>query len=437
MKLKATGRSLTSLTVPNDLAHMPGPRRHRKVYKTKRRSLFGRGSHSRSFGSSGLPPFEGRERRLFRARSRGGLGQRRTGRRWPKRVLIGSLSLVVVLVVLAVAEYVYVDTKLGDIHREAVSTLTPTKAGQPLDVLLVGSDSRSCDTAAQAAAFGSKTTVTGQRSDTLLVARFLTDGHIEMLSIPRDLWVPIAGTGGSSKINSAFNNGPGPLVATIQHDLHIPINHVVMTNFCGFPRMVNSLGGIYMDFPVPVTDRYTGLRVFHPGCQLVDGLEAFQVVRSRHLYYFEHGHWNYDGMSDFSRIKRQQAFFHALLDRVHTVIPDVFRLNSFLGSLVSSVAVDSGFSANAMLALGWSYHSLSTSNLVTSTLPVSNAVIQGQDALLPVPQDATVIHAFLAGDTKSFAVALGAPHHDAVLTSAPVINNNALQEPWNPYPCSP
>jgi len=43
----------------------------------------------------------------------------------------------------------------------------------------------------------------------------------------------------------------------------------------------------------------------------VSGTTALALVRSRHLYYFKDGSWNYDGMSDWSRIQRQQAFFHA------------------------------------------------------------------------------------------------------------------------------
>jgi LCP family protein required for cell wall assembly len=409
----------------SDLPGLPG--RHRTVYRAGRRRRFSRRRPSFG-GADSAPRFSRRSgRRLHRAGS---------GRRWPRRLIMGIFSLVVVVILLAVAEFVYVYTKLGDIHHETVSALTPARSGEPLDLLLVGSDSRACDSASEAAAFGSKTTVTGQRSDTLIVARFLTNGHIEMLSIPRDLWVPIAGTGGSSKINSAFNNGPNQLVETIESDLHIPINHVVMVDFCGFSSMVSSLGGIYMDFPDPVTDRYTGLDVTHTGCQLVSGTEALQIVRSRHLYYYSGGHWNYDGMSDFSRIKRQQAFFHALLDRIHTVIPDVFRLNSFIGASVKSFAVDSGFSSTAMMSLGWHYHSLSESDLYVSTLPVSEAVIDGQDALLPIPADKAVVSAFLSGNVRTFTTAEDLLHYSSyVLLQSSIVNNNALNEPWNPRPC--
>ena len=111
---------------------------------------------------------------------------------------------------------------------------------------------------------------------------------------------------------------------TIQDNFHIPINHVMIANFCGFEGMVNSLGGISLDFRYPVRDAYSGLRINTTGCQLINGTQALALVRSRHLYYFKHGAWNYDGLSDWSRIRRQQAFFHALLNKVH----GVFRTSS-------------------------------------------------------------------------------------------------------------
>ena len=391
--------------------------RHRSVYTANRRRAFGR---SRSI-----------DRRRETGRRHGG------GRRWPRRALLGLVSLLALVIALAGATYGYVHTTLDGIHREPVSALTPVRSGQPVDILLVGSDSRQCEsTAAQAAAFGSKTTETGQRSDTLLVARFLSGGKVEMLSIPRDLYVPIAGTNGSARVNSAFDNGPNPLVETIQRDLRIPINHVMMVNFCGFPDVVNSLGGLYMDFPDPVYDRYTGLDVRHTGCQLVNGTEALQLVRSRHLYYYAGKQWHYDEMSDFSRIKRQQEFFHALADRIHSVVPDVFRLSSFASAVAKSIAVDSSFSANSMIALGWDYHSVGLSGLFTSVLPTSEAVIGGADVLLPVPVDRSVVRAFLSGRTSSFVAALAPPPRSGAQLAATIVNPNALKEPWNPYPCS-
>jgi len=74
-------------------------------------------------------------------------------------------------------------------------------------------------------------------------------------------------------------------VAAVQEDLGIPINHYVELNFDTFANVVNALGGVKMYFPEPVYDAYSGLNVQTPGCLTLNGFQALQVVRARHLQY--------------------------------------------------------------------------------------------------------------------------------------------------------
>ncbi len=159
------------------------------------------------------------------------------------------------------------------------------------------------------------------------MARVVPATHqVLLMSIPRDLWVNIPGNvpdiSGMNRINSAFNNGPSLLVQTIEDDLGIPINDFAEINFPGLEGMVNSLGGIYLDFSMPVKDSYSGLNITKTGCQLVNGTQALALVRSRHLFYFQNGTWNADVQSDFSRIQRQDVFFRAMITRSHQKITD-------------------------------------------------------------------------------------------------------------------
>jgi len=435
--------SVTSGSVPSDLPPIPGPSRATYRVERRRRKLFGRQGQS-SFGSAA-----GSSRTTFRAGGlhSGGAG----GRRWLKRVVVLLGVLVPLLLVATGAGYLYLTSRLDSIHREAVPALTPERASQPIDILLVGSDSRSCvTTAAQAKAFGSSTTQTGQRSDVMIVVRLISSTHqVAMLSIPRDTWVPIAGTGGSNKLNAAFDSGPNQLVETIQHDFHIPINHVMLTNFCGFQSMVDALGGISLDFSMPVRDQYSGLDIRTTGCQVIDGAQALALVRSRHLYYYKDHTWNYDGMSDWSRIRRQQAFFHALLNRVHGVFPNVFRLNSFLSAVVSDLTVDTSLSSGEMLSLGLHYHSLGEGALVTTVLPTSSATIDGQDALIAAqPYANQTIQRFLSlGSTAGGTTSSSGPRPSSstpsttrvpsttVPTGVVTDTPQSLPEPWNPTLC--
>ena len=144
-----------------------------------------------------------------------------------------------------------------------------------------------------------------------------------------------------NRINAAFNSGPDLLVQTIEQDLGIPVNHYVSVGFHGFSGMVNALGGITMDFPTAVKDAYTGLDVTQTGCQVVNGTTALQLVRSRHLYYMNSdGYWEYDGLSDFSRIQRQDAFFRAVLAKINPSITNPLAINSFIGAAVGNLTID-------------------------------------------------------------------------------------------------
>jgi LCP family protein required for cell wall assembly len=181
-----------------------------------------------------------------------------------------------------------------------------------------------------------------------------------------------------NRINAAFNSGPDLLVQTIEQDLGIPINHYASVGFDGFSGMVNSLGGVTMDFPTEVKDQYTGLDVTTTGCQVVNGTTALQLVRSRHLYYMNsEGEWVYDGQSDFSRIQRQDAFFRAVLAKLNATGLDPLTINAFLGAAVTNLTIDDTLTKSDLFDLAEDFKGLSSSHLVTETLPTTSFVTDG------------------------------------------------------------
>lgn len=389
----------------------------------------------------------------------------RPKRRWLKWTLIGTSAIVVIALGLAGGIWYYVNEQVGHVHHFAgpVNHLRfDPPPGAPMDILLIGSDSRKYAAGHPSieAHVGNASVQTGQRSDVIIVARLIpATHHVVMLSIPRDSWVPIYGTGGSQRINTAFNNGPSQLVATITHDFGIPIDHVVQATFPGFTNIVNALGGVYLNFPDPVRDFETGLRVHHPGCQLLNGTQALELVRSRHLEYrtsLASTVWQYDGMSDWSRIRRQQAFFHAVIDRAHENITNPFSMLRFVHAVTADLTVDKGLTTSLMERLGWSYRHAGNADLTTMVLPTYGTYINGAAVVLPAqPYANQVIKSFLAAGTKApstskssappstspkattTTVATGVPattvpRSEVVFDTAPT-----LPEPWNPVPCMP
>ena len=127
---------------------------------------------------------------------------------------MGCSLLLVFLVVATTAGYGYVHYRFNQIRSVKVPGLHKSSSGRPFNLLVVGSDSRAGLDDQDGSRYGD---VGGQRNDTTLVVRVEpAKKRVSMLSIPRDLVVPIAGTGAENRINAAFTQGPGQLVKTIE-----------------------------------------------------------------------------------------------------------------------------------------------------------------------------------------------------------------------------
>lgn len=138
--------------------------------------------------------------------------------------------------------------------------------------------------------------------------------QVTMLSIPRDLWVPLS-TGGYNKIDYAYQNGQADAaVTTVEQNFHVHVDHYAWIGLIGLVKMIDEVGGIDVVATNPVLDdfypadlsgsnpyAYERVAVL-PGAQHMDGMEALQYVRSRHG----------DIRSDFGRSQRQQQVLLAL-----------------------------------------------------------------------------------------------------------------------------
>jgi LCP family protein required for cell wall assembly len=307
--------------------------------------------------------------------------RRPTGR----RVLRWAIVVVAVLVVVAAGLYGYARYRWSQVQTAACSTCTPVGSGQPFNVLLVGSDSRAGESAQQARQFGSATQVQGQRSDTIKILHVDPGtGTARLLSIPRDTFVRMSDVPSSSglspdqKINTAFDSGPASLIATIQNTFGIPIGHFVEVDFQGLMNAVDTVGGIYLDFPYPVRDdnagaNQSGLDIPRAGCQKLDGAMTLSLARSRYYQYLEGGYWRSDPTSDIGRIERQNIVIQAIAARARSSY-NPLTVNAFLGGIVHDVTVDKAMSFSDMLSLVTRYHAFSPSSLQSFTLPVAPGV---------------------------------------------------------------
>jgi LCP family protein required for cell wall assembly len=357
-----------------------------------------------------------------RAPARNGRGHRARPsrrRRWTKRAMIAAGVVVLLIVVVGLGGFLYLDFEFHHIKKVDVPNLVHTKPGKPFTVLVAGSDSRAfVNNSAECKSFGCGADTGGQRSDVIILVRVVpAERKIEMLSIPRDTWVTIPGNveyiSGQNRINAAFNSGPSLLVQTILQDFHIPINYFVEVNFPGLQNMVNAIGGIRLNFKDPLRDREyvngqatnpTGLRILKTGCQVVNGTQALALVRSRNLQYEIKGVWYNDYGSDFTRIRNQQAFFRAVIRQLNAEITNPVAVTGFINAAVHDLTIDQTLSEGTMFDLATEFHNFPSGSLKAVTFPTVGPYITsgGADVLLPAAAaDDVVIKNFLAFGTTA------------------------------------
>jgi LCP family protein required for cell wall assembly len=305
--------------------------------------------------------------------------RKKTRRRTTQRLLRVGVVVVAVLVVLAGAAIGYGEYRNHQIHRIKVGDLVAQPPSGVENIVLVGSTSR-CALKQQNKAFGlCSEGVTGVNSDVVMILHLDPNNKTaSILSIPRDLFVPNARATGANKIDAALVEGPQQLVSAIEEDFGIPIHHYVELNFDSFQGVVNALGGIKMYFPEPVFDAYSGLNIPTAGCHALNGFQALEVVRARHLQYKspstttnDHADWPQDPESDLSRIRRDHEFLRVLSAAVaKRGIGNPVTDNDLLGAVAPQLQVDSSFSLSSMFGIVTTFHGIDTAKAPQLTLPV-------------------------------------------------------------------
>jgi LCP family protein required for cell wall assembly len=285
----------------------------------------------------------------------------------------------------------YFGLRFSQIDRVSDIEIAAARAGEPANYLLVGTDSREGldpDDPDSSGFLGDGETGC-DCTDTIMVLRVdPKEQQAQILSFPRDLWIPIADTGDKARINSAHAHGEQVLIDTIQDNFGVTINHYVEIDFVGFEKLVDAVGGVPMWFDAPVRDTLTGLSVPDAECQVLDGEQARKFVRSRYLEYKgDDGKWHRDGTADLGRITRQQIFIRSAVSKaVGEGLSNPVTLNQLVSAGVDNVRLDSQLDAGDLLDLGRQFASFDSKELVGYSIPsepyLTNAGAQVQLPLM-------------------------------------------------------
>lgn len=291
-----------------------------------------------------------------------------------RRALI-ALGVLVLVIVLAVAGGIWFLTdryagnvhRFGDAfsglqHRPAPATAAPG-ASAPVTFLLLGSDTRAHPAPGEDP---------GSRSDVTMLVRLSGDRqHVQVISIPRDSWVPIPGHG-VSKINAAYSWGGTPLaVQTVEQLTGVRIDHVVALDFDGITKVTDDLGGV--DVNVAQTSS-NGPYTFHAGMNHLDGDQAMYYVRER---------YDLPG-GDFDREKRQQQYLKAMFGKLFSAgtFSNPGKFDDALRIITGNIAVDSSLSNTDLLSLAYSARDMRPENISYLTAPVLGTGMEGDQSVV-------------------------------------------------------
>jgi LCP family protein required for cell wall assembly len=322
--------------------------------------------------------------------------------RWSGRRVARLLSWIAVatsalLVASVGAGYALYDHYDGNITRlpgiiDAAEDPDAGGGDGPLNLLVVGSDSREGLTGEEAFQGTGDEFITGSRSDVVILVHVFADGRTaQLVSIPRDTYVEIPAhkdpkTGAAvpareDRLNNAFaRGGPELLVATVQQLTGVRLQHYVQVDFRGFKALVDQVGGVEVCLTEPQKDFRSGIDL-PAGRQTVEGAQALAFVRQR------------SGLTrgDIDRIRRQQLMLGALVRKVLSAgtLLNPVKLNGVLNVATSSLQVDDTLSTDRLRDLALRLRRLEPSSFVFTTAPVAdlNARRRGASVVLLDPAE--------------------------------------------------
>ncbi|MET9476907.1 LCP family protein, partial [Streptomyces sp. NPDC002922] len=275
----------------------------------------------------------------------GGYVQGRPAPDWRRRIKIGALTLVVVVLAVSIGTYFWADSKLKR-EVDLSKVIERPGEGDGTNYLIVGSDSRAGMSAEEKKKLHTGS-AEGKRTDSMMILHDGSNGPT-LISLPRDSNVEIPsykgsdsgklypGRGRFTKLNAAYaEDGPELLVRTVEFNTGLHIDHYVEIGFGGFAKIVDAIGGVELDIPKAFKDKNSGAD-FQAGKQTLNGEQSLAFVRTRYAF----------AGSDLDRTKNQQKFLAALASQTATpsTILNPFKLYPTMGAGLDTLIVDKDMS---------------------------------------------------------------------------------------------
>ncbi len=294
---------------------------------------------------------------------------------WRRRIKLGALTLVVVLLVVSVSTYFWADSKLKR-EVDLSKVIERPESGDGTNYLIVGSDSREGMSAEEKKRLRTGS-AEGKRTDSMMILHDGSNGPT-LISLPRDSNVEIPsfvgsesgkkfpGTGRQVKLNAAYaEDGPELLVRTVEFNTGLHIDHYVEIGFGGFAKIVDAIGGVELDIPKAFKDKKSGAD-FKAGKQTLNGEQSLAFVRTRYAF----------AGSDLDRTKNQQKFLAALASQTATpsTIINPFKLYPTMGAGLDTLIVDKDMSLWSLGNMFFAMKGVTGGDGTSMNMPISGSV---------------------------------------------------------------
>lgn len=288
--------------------------------------------------------------------------------------------------------------------------------GDPLTVLVVGSDSREVLTAEERRRLRTGD-FWGERTEVIALVRLDPDASsVRLLNVARDTAVQRC-DGTRGRVNAAHaigeRDGTGGLtclVETLTSWSGLTIDHLVKVDFRGFIDIVDAIGGVEMELDTPLRDDKSGLDL-PAGTVRLDGEDALSFVRARYLD------------DDFGRIARQQRFLREVQAEVRELgaFRDVGRLVRLAEATAGAVELDDSLTLWRLRALVLGHRDTVAQPLDARTVPGVPDTSTGAYLIEPNEQAAEELFTWLVTGEEVGAAAPDAqrvPGHPAAPAGA-------------------
>lgn len=310
-------------------------------------------------------------------------------------VITTIIILTIIAVITSVGAYIIHDIQSKVKGKELVyipqtsvieskpATPVDSSAGTPINMVLIGVDSRDGDKKNSLIGGNEKG---NYNSDSIILLHISADRNdASVISFPRDLIVNQPSCNLSNgkvfparkdvMINSimpaVFNqthdksSAASCLVNTLSSITKIGLRTFAIVDFAGLSDLIDSVGGVDICIPQPIVDSYTKLNL-KQGFQHLDGITATQYARVRHGS-------DSDG-SDLIRTVKQQYLIKELFKKIkqQQTLSDISKIYSLTNTALNHMSLSSDLTNIATLTgLAYSMRHLSQNRIETMTIPTA------------------------------------------------------------------